>query len=245
MTIFTPDDSEVTEIVLPDGSQASEVVAPDGSVVWTAAPDIPDSGVSRFEFEQNLTDSWGSFDLTGSGGLTYSTDSDSGSYALSLDGADDVAENSTGPDITNYTEFSVAALVKTTDNGWFYMSSSITDYNLAIAVNSGNLEAFEFQGGSFSSVTGSTSINDGTYRWLTTTVDYETDAVDLYVGDTNDGSGSFDGSYGNGDAHLAIGSNVVNNDSHLDALLADFRIYSKKLTGTEVSNLVNNGGING
>jgi hypothetical protein len=32
--IFTPDGSEVSEIVLPDGERASEVVAPDGSVVF-------------------------------------------------------------------------------------------------------------------------------------------------------------------------------------------------------------------
>lgn len=73
MTIFTPDDSEVSEIVLPDGSQASEVVAPDGSVVWTAAPDIPDSVIDNFEEDpsgiyasgETLTYYW-------SGGANYS-----------------------------------------------------------------------------------------------------------------------------------------------------------------------------
>jgi len=41
--IYTPDGSEVSEIVLPDGSTASEVIGPDGSVVFEAGPDIPDS----------------------------------------------------------------------------------------------------------------------------------------------------------------------------------------------------------
>jgi len=47
--IYTPDGSEVSEIVLPDGSTASEVIDPDGNVVFEAGPDIPDSVVSRPE----------------------------------------------------------------------------------------------------------------------------------------------------------------------------------------------------
>jgi len=45
--IYTPDGSEVSEIVLPDGSTASQVIGPDGNVVFEAGPDIPDSVVSR------------------------------------------------------------------------------------------------------------------------------------------------------------------------------------------------------
>jgi len=47
--IYTPDGSEVSEIVLPDGSTASEVIGPDGTVVFEAGPDIPDSVVDNFE----------------------------------------------------------------------------------------------------------------------------------------------------------------------------------------------------
>jgi hypothetical protein len=43
--IFTPDGSEVSEIVLPDGSTASEVIGPDGNVVFEAGAYIPDSDV--------------------------------------------------------------------------------------------------------------------------------------------------------------------------------------------------------
>ena len=43
--IFTPDGTEVEEVILPDGSKASEVIAPDGTVVFEDA--IPDSVVSR------------------------------------------------------------------------------------------------------------------------------------------------------------------------------------------------------
>jgi len=47
--IYTPDGSEVSEIVLPDGSTASEVIGPDGNVVFEAGPDIPDSVVENWE----------------------------------------------------------------------------------------------------------------------------------------------------------------------------------------------------
>ena len=46
--IFTPDGTEVEEVILPDGSKASEVIAPDGTVVFDA---IPDSVVDNFELE--------------------------------------------------------------------------------------------------------------------------------------------------------------------------------------------------
>lgn len=90
MTIFNPDDSEVTEIVLPDGSQASEVVAPDGSVVWTAAADIPDSVVYQYVAE-NFGSPWPdevqSADMTVNG-LTASTFAN-GETSVSGDGNSD------------------------------------------------------------------------------------------------------------------------------------------------------------
>jgi len=49
--IYTPDGSEVSEIVLPDGSTASEVIGPDGNIVFEAGPDIPDSVVAQYRFE--------------------------------------------------------------------------------------------------------------------------------------------------------------------------------------------------
>jgi len=51
--IYTPDGSEVSEIVLPDGSTAGEVIGPDGNVVFEAGGDIPDS-----EANQKLIHRW-------------------------------------------------------------------------------------------------------------------------------------------------------------------------------------------
>src|SRR6056297_552490 len=87
--IYTPDGSEVTEIVLPDGSTASEVVAPDGSVVFEAGPDIPDSGIAQYEWEQDVTDSWNGYDGTDNTSAGYSTDNQEGTYSKAFDGTDD------------------------------------------------------------------------------------------------------------------------------------------------------------
>jgi len=78
--IYTPDGSEVTEIVLPDGSTASEVVAPDGSVVFDAGPDIPDSVVAQYDAREEasvgdistIDDLIGSFGLSGSASVIES-----------------------------------------------------------------------------------------------------------------------------------------------------------------------------
>jgi hypothetical protein len=92
--IFTPDGSEVTEIVLPDGSTASEVVAPDGSVVFDSGPDIPDSvvlqyyGTSYNQGDSSWTDDAGNSDMTISGDPQEGTLSD-GSDALIWDDTDE------------------------------------------------------------------------------------------------------------------------------------------------------------
>lgn len=53
---------------------------------------IPDSGVSRWLFEQNLNDDWDGNDGVANNGAAYVTDSAEGSYALDFDGVDDYVD---------------------------------------------------------------------------------------------------------------------------------------------------------
>jgi hypothetical protein len=72
--IYTPDGSEVSEIVLPDGSTASEVIGPDGNVVFEAPPDIPDESIY-------LHDDWGDNKLQNrEGTATTTTNGVTGTY---------------------------------------------------------------------------------------------------------------------------------------------------------------------
>lgn len=79
-----------TEIVAGtiDGSEITEITV-DGDVVWQANVGA-NNGVARFEFEQNLNDSWGNHsagvDNTSAG---YVTNSKVGSYSKVFDGEND------------------------------------------------------------------------------------------------------------------------------------------------------------
>jgi hypothetical protein len=107
--IFTPDGSEVAEIVLPDGSTASEVVAPDGSVVFEGG--IPDGLTNRWKIDEgtgsSLADSVGIQPLTTNGATWVSNSKFTGGAALDHDGSDDftISDNEFG---VNNSQFSVA-----------------------------------------------------------------------------------------------------------------------------------------
>ena len=58
--IFTPDGTEVEEVILPDGSEASEVIAPDGTVVFERDV-IPDS-VALYLFDEGSGSTFGDSD---------------------------------------------------------------------------------------------------------------------------------------------------------------------------------------
>jgi len=92
--IYTPDGSEVSEIVLPDGSTASEVIGPDGNVVFEAGPDIPDSvdleyhGSSYTGGDTTWVDEINNNNMSLSGGESATTLSD-GTEAVAFGGDPD------------------------------------------------------------------------------------------------------------------------------------------------------------
>jgi len=99
--IYTPDGSEVSEIVLPDGSTASEVIGPDGNVVFEAGSDIPDSenlhesyiSADQPEADEEVVDPFvgqqNGYDAAATGDPTMKIDNFNNNPAAFLDGADD------------------------------------------------------------------------------------------------------------------------------------------------------------
>jgi len=79
-------------------------------------PDIPDGGVSRWEFEQDYVDSWDGNDGSPIGSPQFDTDSQVGSHALSLNGSDQYV---TVPHNSNLepTELSFGCWFKTSEDG--------------------------------------------------------------------------------------------------------------------------------
>ena len=90
--IFTPDGTEVEEVILPDGSVASEVIAPDGTVVFDA---MPDSGLQH-EYDARVLSSATTFDdqigdndLPENGSPSLVSDGINGQQAVEYDGDTD------------------------------------------------------------------------------------------------------------------------------------------------------------
>jgi hypothetical protein len=208
------------------------------SVTVEVEPAIPDSGVSRYEFEEDLTDSWGSNDATSSGGITYASDGPVGTYAVSLDGSDD--EVSFGP-ITISPPYSYSFWAKPTDSTtntyWLAVLNSSDDDSGSVIYNFTTNEVEYF------------GANDGT-RFTIDTVSAPASSYKLY---TVTHSGSSVTTYVNGSQTNAasqsqptieiryLGRSLAGNNAPLDA--DDVRIYDKELSSTEVSDLYNTGSI--
>jgi hypothetical protein len=233
---------------------------------------IPDSGVSRWTFDSADTDSgtaldtWGSNDGTINGattGVTGANQTYATAEAYSFDGTDD---NLRAP-ITYYNPTTYAFWVKTSgtsiqcpfgitptgDNNprfQFFINATEIDTQstgslfLFIQDDSSNTMEVEF--------TGDGGYVDGNYHHITVAVDSPGQDVQFYIdGETvstniksDDGlNSSEDVSFEGED--MAFGSRINNGSltDYLSGELDDLRVYSKRLSDQEVSNLYNNGDI--
>jgi len=182
--IYTPDGSEVSEIVLPDGSAASEVIGPDGNVVFEAGPDIPDSTVAQsdriahydaqFTFDSNddgttittWQDGLSDYNLSG-GSPTIRSDGINGYVAVEGDSTDDILSNSDISETQPNTLFLVVDPI-TTNDGWFFDGGTDSEHTLKYIAGDEELEAGgDLRGGSAqSSPTIYTIVFDGSNSLL-------------------------------------------------------------------------------
>jgi len=252
--IFNPDGSEVSEIVLPDGSTASEVIGPDGNVVFEAAPDIRDSAVSRWTFDDADTESgtaidvWGDNDATINGattGVNGANQTYATGEAYSFDGNDDYVEYSLG---NTYSEISISFWVKFDDFSDRFNIVHGTFREL-------NAHQFSFE----------THKNTSTLRMSSETV-----SGNITVGDLNTGTWYFVGggySDSDGEADVVLNGTIQNTESGSGTVdmtinsrwggrfagsgygmtgeIDDPRVFNKRLSATEWSNLYQTGSING
>jgi hypothetical protein len=228
------DGTEITGATI-DGTDVTEITV-DGDVVFTA---VPPSGLARWEFEQDVTDSWGNNDGSLSG-ATFTTDSAVGSFALSFDGNDFVAINPLGFDWTSSWSVSVwskspsqssAHVVSADDqntgnrNWQLRRVSSEMSFRYPIAGSTNTL---------------SVTIPNNVYQHFVITHS-QSNGGRIYVDGNLEDSNSNTNNVG-GTTELAIGNNIIR-DEGFNGIADDVRMYSKELTASEVSNLYNTNSI--
>jgi len=234
------DGSEIQGATI-DGQDVSEITI-DGQEAFSG---IPDSGVLRYEFEQDVTDSFNNNDATDNTSAGY-VSGKVGSFAKDFDGTDD---HVVAPiEMSNFTSggLSISAWVNIdslTDN-FTVMSSrrngieNIFDVRGDDSISwftedSGGLNGFENSG---------VSVGTGTWRHLVAVYDpangysiYRDGIEQASSADTRFVSNSMDEQIGGGPDTRGFG----------DGAIDDLRFYEKSLSSTEISNLFNTGSISG
>jgi len=244
-TLVLPDGREASTIVLDDGREASAVVGPGGSELL--APAIPDSGVARWEFEQDVTDSWYGNDLTDNTSAGYSTNAQEGTYSKSFDRTDDSTDLSDGSAFV-YDSFSVRTWLYPTwvDSSLSYnpcffalRSGSGTRFSLHVGSGTGNYNQLAIFNGNDSTNPSVSQIAQDT--WTDVVLTYNSGSWTIYE---NGNESSTSSNPVSGTEPLHIGSSTGGQE-FWGGNIDDARFYSKELTSTEVSNLYNTGNING
>jgi hypothetical protein len=216
---------------------------------------IPDSGVSRWEFEDDsdtstAVDSWGNNDATITGATYDSSRSAVGNFSLLFggDGSGDEVAVPNDPSLDLTDEISIS--------GWIYLTSMTNERDVIATngqINNNRVGIFHSRSNldrGFTVRAGDTDVNVGsntsTDQWhqVVGTVS-SSGTVTLYVDGSSEGSDT-GGSLSATDDDFVIGSDQESGrDYEVNGNVDDIRVYDKELSGTEVSNLYNTGSIDG
>lgn len=244
-----------TESALHSGENLYHVIARDGTetdprrgvqnypfIAADGGAAAPSSGVARYEFEQDVTDSWGDNDATDNTSAGYTTDAAVGSYAKSFDGTDDhvacsssVIDSTVAHSVTFWVYF---------DNLTFSRQINTNDNDNGLRVGINGSDNFYYELEDSGSIDGTTiSSSPATGQWLFVACTFDGSTMVAYLDGSQQDSQSSSGS-GSDPFDLTIGAYEGGSDV-TDGNIDDVRIYDKALSSTEVSNLYNNGSIDG
>lgn len=209
---------------------------------------IPDSGVSRWTFDDADTDSgtatdvWGDNDGTINGattGVSGANQTYTTNEAYSFDGTDDNVTVTIG---NSYSTFSVAL--------WYYLDSSSSNECLFSIGNESGEVTFRVDSGNGydlfdDGVTNGGGGGEGSWIHVCLTVDTTSSDFEIYENGSSIITGSFNVDFGSGDLYFGERNPVDDGGDNLSGDLDDIRLYDKVLSSNEVSNLYNNGSIGG
>lgn len=225
----------------------AEVRKGDGTVLWSAAPDIPDSGISRYEFEDDtqastLIDSWANNDGTLSG-ATYVNG------GLSFDGTNDFGDIPNAAIPFSSGEWSIALRINDSTTAsreaYFGIRDSGGSSVISIEHNSEKLLVERFESGTTANIITTVDLRDGSDHLIALAED--SNGAELFTDDGNSrGTASaltFD--FGGEDPSVGRRGGGGGDDRYSQMTGLDLRTYNKRLTSSEVSNLYNTGSISG
>jgi len=221
----------------------SEVRKGDGTVLFSKST-IPDSGVTLYEFEQDLTDSWGGNDAVDNTSAGYSTTAQYGTYAKAFDGVDDDIDTTIETVGSTGGEYSLAF--------WLYYRGSTSSFqrfmgnygntgdDIWIGNNGGG--DLRFQDDKAGAPIASGALETDT--WIHVVMAVDSNGVEGY----KNGSSIVTAGTGRSSAS-STGQNFLigqeRNGNYADMIVDNFKYFDKRLSDTEASNLYNTGSIDG
>lgn len=210
-------------------------------------PEIPDSAISRWSFENEnndtsvLADVWGNNDGTVSGATFNPSGGPDGTGEYQFDSVDVIT---TPFNPAGLSTFSIAVLFDyqpPSDNQALFMNESIQDFDeyVGFYITDADTINWNNEDGSSNGTMSNTNPSTG-YNWTIVTVNSGSETMyenDSQI-DTNDNPTTSVGNY----SDWKIGGQYATAD-YFNSNIADIRAYSKELTSTEVTNLVTTGSI--
>jgi alpha-galactosidase len=197
--------------------------------------------VARYEFENNVNDSTGTYNGTAYNGPTYATGI-VGSYAISLDGVNDYVQ------ITRPVagDFTIAFWIKTTQTAgsgqWWAgaglvdgdTTSSSRDFGTSLV---GSKFAFGI-GGTDTTITSTTSINNGQWYHVTAVRTQSAGSFSVYVNGVLENTATGSTSLLNRSATLRIGGILTGSTgSFFNGNIDDLRFYDYVLSASDIATL--------
>jgi hypothetical protein len=235
--------NSIGSIRLGDGSEISEVRTGAGDVLFSANA-IPDSGVTHYEFEQSLVDSWGTNDANDNTSAGYSTTAQEGSYAKAFDGDNDSINTTISSIGSSEGEYTIAF--------WLYYRGSTSSFerfmgnyantvdDIWIGNGGGGDIRFQDDEAADGSVVASGVLEMNTYIHVAMAVD--STGVEGY----KNGSSVATGGSGRSAASSTGQAFVIGQDgngNYADMIIDEWKYYDKRLSDSEVSSLYSTGSI--
>jgi len=234
-------DNENYSNVTIDGQDVTQITIDGQDVLST----IPDSGVSRWTFDNADTsgstsvDVWGNNDgtingaTTGASGAnqTYTTNE-----AYDFDGIDDYINVPTDTSL-HPNDVSIACWLNPTSSSDFEFALSNSEYEI-LKTNTDNIR---WQlGRNVYQLDSTSTFTD----WVHVVGTFNSSEAILYINGSQDNSAS-SGDVTTSSSDLIIGDRNDLSSQNFDGTIDDIRVYNKALSGAEVSNLYNTGNITG